>query len=66
MIEFVHPTRGERITNGADNDPADDRNPGLFASTRWYGILLANGNLGFVSEVWVARPQRGGLGLPSC
>lgn len=54
-----------RTTNGHDGESNDDRNPGLFSSTRWYGIRL-NGSIAFISEVWINASQRGGLGLPNC
>lgn len=57
---------GERTTNGNDGDPADDANPIRFESTRYYGVRLADGTFGFVSEVWIRAADRGGLGLPSC
>lgn len=59
-------TFGDRTTNGHDGSPADDRNPALFSSTRYYGVRLATGAFGYVSEVWVVAGDRGGLGLPSC
>jgi hypothetical protein len=59
--------RGESITNGDDQDAADDDNPGLFESTRYYGVRLkASDTFGYISEVWIARQYRGGLGLPAC
>lgn len=57
---------GERTTNGDDTSPADDANPLRFESTRYYGVRLANGTFGYVSEVWIRAADRGGLGLPSC
>ena len=57
---------GARTTNGEDNNSIDDNNPGLFTSTRWYGVRLGNGALGYISEVWIDPSQRGGLGLPGC
>lgn len=57
---------GERTTNGQDNSSIDDRNPGLYTSTRYYGVKLRDGRFGYVSEVWIAKAHRGGLGLPKC
>ena len=57
---------GNRTTNGQDNSAIDDGNPGLYTSTRWYGIRWGDGRFGYLSEVWVAAPYRGGLGLRSC
>lgn len=58
--------QGARTTNGNDSDPSDDGNPSLFSSTRWYGVRLPAGNVGFISEVWIDPSQRGGLGLAGC
>jgi hypothetical protein len=57
--------QGPRTTNGEDGNAVDDANPGLFSSTRWYGVRVG-GDLGFISEVWIDPGQRGGLGLPGC
>lgn len=57
---------GERVTNGQDNSRIDDHNPGLFSSRRYYGVRLENGAFGYVSYVWIAPEDRGGLGLPPC
>ena len=59
-------THGERTTNGHDTDPSDDANPERFESTRYYGVRLADGTFGYVSEVWIRAADRGGLGLPGC
>jgi hypothetical protein len=59
-------TTGERTTNGNDGSAADDANPELFSSTRYYGVRLGNGTFGYVSEVWIRAGDRGGLGLPGC
>ncbi|HEY6886968.1 MAG TPA: NlpC/P60 family protein [Solirubrobacter sp.] len=59
-------TSGERTTNGNDSSSADDANPERFESTRYYGVRLADGTFGYVSEVWIRAADRGGLGLPSC
>jgi murein DD-endopeptidase MepM/ murein hydrolase activator NlpD len=59
-------TFGERTTNGHDSSPADDANPERFESTRYYGVRLADGTFGYISEVWIRAADRGGLGLPAC
>lgn len=59
-------TTGERTTNGNDHDASDDANPERFESTRYYGVKLADGTFGYVSEVWIRAADRGGLGLPGC
>lgn len=58
--------QGDRTTNGNDHDAVDDANPERFESTRYYGVRLANGDFGYISEVWVRGADRGGLGLPGC
>lgn len=59
--------RGEEITNGDNSSSADDDNPKLVTSTRYYGVRLkASDTFGYVNEVWIARRDRGGLGLPTC
>jgi len=58
--------QGERITNGDDGSPVDDDNPLLDQTTRYYAVVLKDGRRGYVAEIWIARKQRGGLGLPSC
>jgi lysophospholipase L1-like esterase len=59
-------THGERTTNGNDHSSADDANPERYESTRYYGVRLADGTFGYVSEVWIRAADRGGLGLPAC
>jgi hypothetical protein len=59
-------TQGARTTNGWDANPIDDRNPGLFESTRWYLMRWRDGRTGFLSEVWVEPQFRGGMGLRGC
>ncbi|MFE2823258.1 hypothetical protein [Streptomyces sp. NPDC059271] len=59
-------TNGERVTNGMDQDTLDDHNPGLYESTLWYRIRWSDGRTGYLSEVWLARADRGGAGLPPC
>jgi hypothetical protein len=55
-----------RTTNGNDHDAADDGNPELYSSTRWYGIRWSDGRIGYLSEVWLSAADRGGIGLPPC
>lgn len=57
---------GARTTNGHDSDSADDRNPQLAESKRWYYARHANGSWGVINEVWIDPGQRGGAGLPEC
>lgn len=58
--------QGERITNGNDASKSDDDNPLLDHTTLYYGAMLKDGTSGYVAEIWIARKQRGGLGLPPC
>lgn len=58
--------RGERMTNGNDASKADDDNPLLDDTNLYYGVMLEDGTAGYVAEIWIARDQRGGLGLPPC
>ncbi|MFG3643573.1 hypothetical protein ACGF3C_25250 [Micromonospora sp. NPDC047762] len=57
---------GSTITNGQNNSPNDDANPGLFSSSLWYGVRWSDGRSGYLSEVWIQPDGRGGLGLPHC
>lgn len=57
---------GHRTTNGQDNSSIDDGNPGLYSSTRWYGIRWGDGRFGYISEVWIRGDFRGGLSLRAC
>jgi hypothetical protein len=66
QITAICQVGGDRTTNGQDNSSIDDNNPGLFSSTRWYGIRWADGRTGFISEVWIYPHLRGGLGLRAC
>ncbi|HEX6423238.1 MAG TPA: protein kinase [Acidimicrobiales bacterium] len=59
-------TIGERVTNGNDRTPLDDDNDLLYESERWYGVRLADGTTGLLSEVWIHPDDRGGGGLPLC
>jgi len=59
-------TRGQRVTNGNDASPLDDDNPLRVESTWWFGAVDADGQWGFISEVWVHPDDRGGGGLPFC
>lgn len=57
---------GEEITNENDINSADDHNPDIFESRRYYGVRLDGDTFGYVSEVWINPGDRGGLGLPPC
>jgi hypothetical protein len=59
-------TTGDRVTNGEDRNPDDDHNPGLDESTLWYRLRAPDGRTGYLSVIWLAGSDRGGLGLPTC
>jgi hypothetical protein len=65
-LRVVCQITGERTTNGNDSDPADDHNPELFTSTRWYGSRLPDGSVAYLAETWISPADRGGLDLPRC
>jgi hypothetical protein len=65
-LTVVCQVAGDRTTNGDDSTTVDDANPHLYTSTLWYGARLSDGRLGYLSEVWVADDDRGGLDLPRC
>lgn len=58
-------TQGDRMTNGQDNSTVDDANPGLHTSSLWYGVRHGARTV-FISEIFIRRPDRGGLNLPTC
>ncbi|MFD7703744.1 hypothetical protein [Streptomyces caelestis] len=59
-------TTGDRVTNGEDYNPDDDPNPDLDESTLWYRLRAPEGRIGYLSVIWLASSDRGGLGLPVC
>lgn len=65
-LKVVCQTSGDRLTNGNDSAPDDDRNPGLFESKRWYGVRTDLGRFAYFNEIWAEPKARGGLGLPQC
>jgi hypothetical protein len=58
--------RGEEITNAQETTTLDDQNPRRFHSPWYYGVRLDGDTFGYVSEVWIAPKERGGLDLPMC
>jgi hypothetical protein len=59
--------KGQRVINHDTTTEADNRAPGRFGSSRWYGVRLpASRVFGYVSEVWIHPRDRSGLGLPTC
>jgi transcriptional regulator with XRE-family HTH domain len=59
-------THGDWVTNSNLNTHADDHNPGLASTTLYYAVRLDNGQLGFVSAVWITTRQRYSTELPAC
>ncbi|HCT80671.1 MAG TPA: hypothetical protein DGT23_29710 [Micromonosporaceae bacterium] len=57
---------GQNITNMDLRSTAAQRNPQRVSSDLWYATRLDDGQLGYVSEVFVTAASRGGLGLPLC
>ncbi|MFI1360632.1 hypothetical protein ACH4TV_44735 [Streptomyces sp. NPDC020898] len=57
---------GDEVTNGWNNDSRDDGNPGLDTSSLWYELRAEDGTTGYLSVIWLAPDDRGGLGLPRC
>ncbi|MEW2144179.1 hypothetical protein AB0869_15340 [Micromonospora vinacea] len=42
------------------------QNPTGFSSDIWYEIVLHDGRSGYLSDVYIAPQNRGGLSLPEC
>lgn len=57
---------GDEVTNGWKSDSRDDDNPGLDTSSLWYELRAGDGTTGYLSVIWLAPGDRGGLGLPRC
>jgi transcriptional regulator with XRE-family HTH domain len=55
-------TIGDNVTNRFGNTP----NANNADSSLWYLVVDRGGRTGYLSEVWVTKTQRGGLGLPTC
>ncbi|GGS54892.1 hypothetical protein GCM10010171_57550 [Actinokineospora fastidiosa] len=59
-------TLGDELVNFNLDAPGSASNPHSARSALWYRVVLPDGRSGFVSEVYVAPRDRGGLGLPDC
>ena len=59
-------TVGEGMTNMNLRSSSGRRNPERISSDLWYGTVAPGGALAYVSEVYLTRASRGGLGLRSC
>ncbi|MFC5061705.1 helix-turn-helix domain-containing protein [Actinomycetospora atypica] len=59
-------TRGQMMWNVDLADPDQARNPDRVQSDLWYRASFPDGRTGYLSEVYVARGDRGGRGLPRC
>ncbi|SDH49947.1 hypothetical protein SAMN05216553_1254 [Lentzea fradiae] len=57
---------GDELVNFNLDAPESAKNPNSVRSALWYRVVLPDGRSGFVSEVYVAPRDRGGLGLPDC
>lgn len=57
---------GSRMTNGQDENPEDDKSPQLVDSKLWYLARNSAGVTGYISEVSVAKDDRGKTGLSEC
>ncbi|MFT7837427.1 hypothetical protein Q5530_14875 [Saccharothrix sp. BKS2] len=59
-------TTGEELTNGNDQDPADDTNPGRVVSEVWYEVRSPAGARGYISVVWLVPADRDRHDLREC
>lgn len=57
---------GESITNADLTSTSIGQNPNAAVSELWLGARAPDGRVGYISEVYLAPPYRGGLGLPPC
>jgi hypothetical protein len=58
--------QGTVMTNEDLASPGIDRNPAGVTSALWYRAEMANGKIGYISEVYLTPASRGGLGLQTC
>jgi hypothetical protein len=65
-LEATCTVDGARMTNENSLSPGIGRNKNAIFSKLWYRCILPDGKFGYLSEVYVARAYRGGLGLPTC
>ncbi|GAA4784504.1 hypothetical protein GCM10023200_17690 [Actinomycetospora chlora] len=57
---------GDAITNADLTSTSIGQNPNAAVSALWLGARAPDGRIGYISEVYLAPPYRGGLGLPPC
>ena len=66
VLRAICTVRGAKMTNENLHSAGITRNKGGVISSLWYRVEMPNGTTGYLSEVYVARAYRGGLGLPTC
>ncbi|GHD52457.1 hypothetical protein GCM10010335_64990 [Streptomyces galbus] len=59
-------TRGETLTNADITSAGINHNPEAVSSDRWYLAKWKDGRTGYICEVYIAPPYRGGMGLNRC
>jgi hypothetical protein len=57
---------GDAMTNADLTSTNIGQNPDVASSALWLGAPAPDGRVGYISEVYLAPPYRGGLGLPPC
>ena len=58
--------KGEPMTNENTTSPGIGSNKNGVFSDLWYRCVLPDGRYGYISEVYIAPADRGGLSLPTC
>lgn len=66
MLVAVCYVRGAEMFNYNLDSSEAKHNPNRADSTLWYKIVMPNRRSGYLSEVYVVPPDRGGKGLPTC
>lgn len=66
VLTAVCYTLGAGMTNMDLRFLSTKNNPARVSSNTWYGVRAHNGELGYVSEVYLTPASRGGLGLGLC
>jgi hypothetical protein len=57
---------GQDVTNMNARSPGAASNPERITSSLWYGVEVHDDRLGYFSEAWVVREDRGSHDLPAC
>jgi hypothetical protein len=65
-LPVVCQATGTEITNADFGSAGIGRNPNVATSNRWYRGVWPDGRQGYLSEVYVAPENRGGMNLPRC